>query len=135
MFISMQGNWTINVKSKDAAFPQRFIVIGAATGNGTYNGVVGAPAVTVTGNQWLLAIQNNPGSGFRQSDTRIKFPAIMAEVLCLILKVMMQVATKIIMILYLPVHLMHRLLIFYCMVTLHFTVAIVQLIHATEDGW
>ncbi len=76
MFISMQGNWTINVKSKDAAFPQRFIVIGAATGNGTYNGVVGAPAVTVTGNQWLLAIQNNPGSGFRQSDTRIKFPTI-----------------------------------------------------------
>ncbi|MBX9785101.1 MAG: hypothetical protein K2X48_17580 [Chitinophagaceae bacterium] len=76
MFISMQGNWTINVKSKSAAYPQRFIVIGASGGNGTYNGVVGAPPVYVTGNHWLIAIQNNPGSGFRQSDTRIKFPTI-----------------------------------------------------------
>lgn len=76
MFISMQGNWTINVKSKEAAFPQRFIVIGATTGNGTYNGNVGVPSVNITGSQWLLAIQNNPGSGFRQSDTRLKFPTI-----------------------------------------------------------
>jgi hypothetical protein len=76
MFISMQGNWTINVKSKNAAYPQQFKVIGAANGNGTYNGVVGAPPVNVSGNQWLLAIQNDPGSGFRQSDTRIKFPTL-----------------------------------------------------------
>jgi hypothetical protein len=76
MFISMQGNWTINVKSKSAAYPQRFMVIGAATGNGTYNGVVGAPPVNVTGTYWLIAIQNDPGSGFRQSSTRIKFPTI-----------------------------------------------------------
>jgi hypothetical protein len=78
MFISMQGNWTINVKSKSAAYPQRFMVIGAASGNGTYNGVVGAPAVNVSGSHWLIAIQNDSGSGFRQSDTRIKFPSINA---------------------------------------------------------
>lgn len=78
MFISMQGNWTISVKSKNAAFPQRFTVIGASSGNGTYNGVVVAPPVNVTGNHWLIAIQNDPGSGFRQSDTRIKFPTISA---------------------------------------------------------
>lgn len=76
MFISMQGNWSISVKSKNAAFPQCFKVIGASSGNGTYNGVVGAPPVNVTGNHWLIAIQNDPGSGFRQSDTRIKFPTI-----------------------------------------------------------
>ncbi|MDQ3022633.1 MAG: hypothetical protein M3R36_19025 [Bacteroidota bacterium] len=49
MLISMQGSWTIKVKAKNAAFPQRFIVSGAATGNGTYNGTTGAPALHATG--------------------------------------------------------------------------------------
>ena len=72
----MQGNWTIQVKSKSAAFAQRFIVIGASSGNGSYNGVVGAPPVVVNGAHWLIAIQNDAGNGFKQSDTRIKFPTI-----------------------------------------------------------
>lgn len=72
----MQGTWTINVKSKGAAFPQRFIVSGASTGNGTYNGAVGSPAVQVTGGQWTIALQHNPGSGFQRSDSRLKFPSI-----------------------------------------------------------
>ncbi|XVJ66798.1 MAG: hypothetical protein HEQ40_11780 [Lacibacter sp.] len=76
MFISMQGSWTITVKSKSASYPQQFKVIGAARGNGTYNGVMGAPAVNASGSHWLIAIQNDPGSGFRQSDTRIKFPIL-----------------------------------------------------------
>lgn len=70
----MQGNWTVSVKSKNAAFPQRFIISGAATGNGTYNGVVATPAVNVTGTQWTIAIQHNPGTGFQLSDTKLKFP-------------------------------------------------------------
>jgi len=73
MIISMQGNWTVRVKSKDAAFPQRFVVSGATTGNGTHAGTVGA-SVAVTGAQWSIAIQHDPGSGFQLSDTKITFP-------------------------------------------------------------
>ncbi|MDX2055508.1 MAG: hypothetical protein SFV15_24105 [Polyangiaceae bacterium] len=73
MIISMQGNWTITVKSKNASFDQRFIVSGAATGNGTYSGTVGVTA-HVTGSQWSIAVQNNPGTGFRLSKAQIKFP-------------------------------------------------------------
>jgi len=73
MIISMQGNWTIKVKSKSAAYDQRFIVSGATFGNGTHAGIVGT-SVNVTGDQWIIAIQNNPGSGYQLSDTKIKFP-------------------------------------------------------------
>jgi hypothetical protein len=76
MFISMQGNWTINVKAKQAVFPQRFVVSGAASGNGVHNATVGMAPVPVTGNLWTIAIQNNPGAGFQQSDTRLKFPVL-----------------------------------------------------------
>jgi hypothetical protein len=78
MFISMQGNWTIHVKAKQADFPQRFIVSGAATGNGIHNATVGMSPVVVTGNLWSIAVQNNPGTGFQQSDTRLKFPVLQA---------------------------------------------------------
>lgn len=74
MLISMQGNWTVSVKSKSAAFPQQFKVIGASTGNGTYTGDVATPPVNVTGQQWSIAILNNPGTGFQASSMRIKFP-------------------------------------------------------------
>jgi len=76
MIISMQGNWTVSVKSKSAAFPQRFIISGAISGNGPHTGATTTPAVNVTGNLWTIAIQNNPGSGFQLSDTRIKFPTV-----------------------------------------------------------
>ena len=78
MFISMQGDWTIHVKAKEAAFPQRFVVSGATTGNGTHNATVGMSPVSVTGNLWTIAIQNNPGAGFQLSDTRLKFPVLQA---------------------------------------------------------
>jgi hypothetical protein len=74
MFISMQGNWTVAVKSKNAAFPQRFIITGATSGNGTYVGDVSTSAVSVVGKQWSIAIQNNPGSGFILSEAKLKFP-------------------------------------------------------------
>ena len=57
MLISMQGNWTVRVKSKEAAFDQRFIVGGATTGNGTHAGTVGT-TVAVTGTQWTIAIRS-----------------------------------------------------------------------------
>lgn len=74
MLISMQGNWTISVKSKSASFPQKFIVLGAATGNGSYTGETTTAPIYVTGNQWSIAILNDPGTGFQSSATRIKFP-------------------------------------------------------------
>jgi hypothetical protein len=74
MMITMQGNWTVRVKARNADFPQRFIISGAASGNGTYNGVTATPAVSVTGTQWTIAIQHNPGTGFQLSDSKIIFP-------------------------------------------------------------
>ncbi len=74
MAINMQGAWTVSVKSKSAAFQQRFRVSGAATGNGTYPGDVSTPPVAVTGASWTLTIQNNPGSGWLDSDDQITFP-------------------------------------------------------------
>ncbi|KPJ96201.1 MAG: hypothetical protein AMJ53_01265, partial [Gammaproteobacteria bacterium SG8_11] len=73
MIITMQGNWNVRVKAKNAAYDQRFVIAGAATGNGTYEGVVGTE-VDVTGEQWSIAIQNDPGTGFQLSDTQLKFP-------------------------------------------------------------
>lgn len=73
MAINMQGPWTVSVKAKNAAFPQRFIVSGAASGNGTYNGAPGT-SVFVTGTAWSIQVQNNPGGGFVDSGEQIKFP-------------------------------------------------------------
>lgn len=76
MAIPMQGSWVISVKSKSAAFPQRFVIAGADSGNGTYVGAVATPAVSVTGANWRIQIQNDPGGGFVDSAEQIKFPAV-----------------------------------------------------------
>lgn len=73
MIISMQGNWEVAVKSKSAAYQHRFIIQGAYSGNGTYDGTAGT-SVNVIGNQWTIAIQNKPGSGWQLSETQLKFP-------------------------------------------------------------
>ncbi len=78
MIITMQGNWTVSVKAKNATFSQRFIISGAITGNGTHSGTAGT-TVNVTGSQWTIAIQNNPGSGYQLSDTQLKFPQIIGS--------------------------------------------------------
>lgn len=76
MYITMQGNWKVSVKSKSAAYAQQFIISGAILGNGTYAGVTTTTPVQVKGSLWTINIQNNPGSGFQNSDARIKFPSI-----------------------------------------------------------
>jgi hypothetical protein len=76
MAIPMQGSWTVSVKSKSAAFPQRFIIAGATSGNGTYVGDVSTPPVFVTGSHWRIQAQHNPGSGFVDSADQIKFPTV-----------------------------------------------------------
>jgi hypothetical protein len=75
MIICMQGNWTVTVKTKSASFAQRFVITGATAGNGIHNGVVGT-SVNVTGIHWAISIQHDPGTGFRASDSRIKFPVV-----------------------------------------------------------
>src|ERR1044071_7442685 len=82
MTISMQGSWTVQVKSKNAAFDQRFIIDGADAVDGvaistqTFVGDITTPSVLVEGDNWTITIQNNPGTGFQDSDDRIKFPFI-----------------------------------------------------------
>src|SRR5262245_3692462 len=72
----MQGAWTVAVQSKNAAFSQRFVIEGAASGNGTYAGAVATPPVFVTGSDWTVRVQHNPGSGWVDSDDQITFPTV-----------------------------------------------------------
>src|SRR5215467_1654594 len=76
MAITMQGSWTVSVKSKNAAFSQRFVVSGATTGNGVYTGTVGT-SVFVTGPQWSVNIQSQaPSQPWLDSRQRITFPTV-----------------------------------------------------------
>ena len=69
----MHGNWTVAIKEKHAAFPQRFIISGATNGNGTYE-APHAP-VYVTGDVWSVRIQSKPGaSAWADSEYQITFP-------------------------------------------------------------
>lgn len=76
MSVSMQGSWTVQVKSKSAAFAQRFIIEGSTNGaDGVYDGATSTPAVSVTGPQWSVRVENDQGSGnWVQSAERITTP-------------------------------------------------------------
>jgi len=81
MAITMQGSWTITVKSKNAAFAQRFVISGAAINNGPHNGTPGN-TVFVTGAQWSVNIQSQaPGQPWFDSAQRITFPTVSAGLL------------------------------------------------------
>lgn len=57
MPLTIQGNWTVQILSKQpGALPQRFTISGATTGNGTYTDEVWVP-VQVTGNSWQINVQ------------------------------------------------------------------------------
>jgi hypothetical protein len=76
MAITMQGSWTLRFKSKAAAWAQRFVVSGAATGNGVFAGTAGT-AVFVTGTQWSVKLQHQaPGDLWRDSAQRIGTPGV-----------------------------------------------------------
>ena len=77
MPLIMHGNWTVSIKEKKAAFPQRFIISGAASGNGTY-AAPHAP-VNVNGSIWSVRIQSDPGgSSWADSEYQITFPVVSA---------------------------------------------------------
>lgn len=73
----MQNSWTVSVKSKSASYAQRFIITGADTGNGTYEGKTTTPPVFVSGDNWAIKIQNKPkGKSWIDSDDQITFPTL-----------------------------------------------------------
>src|SRR5438046_807646 len=75
MAITMQGSWTVRVKSKSAGYPQRFQIEGSDFSDGTYVGEVSTAQLFVIGSQWSINIQNQPdGQPFQDSDQRITFP-------------------------------------------------------------
>lgn len=82
MSITMQGNWTVRVQSKSAAFDQRFIITGSANGvDGAYAGDTSTPAVFVSGSQWSINVQNRaPGGPWQDSRQRMTAPSISAGV-------------------------------------------------------
>ena len=59
MPLTIQGNWIVTVITKNPqSLPQRFIVSGATTGNGIYEGFLGN-SISVNGSTWSLNIQAN----------------------------------------------------------------------------
>lgn len=77
MAITMQGSWTVSVKSVEPGEPaQRFIISGAASGNGTYTGATATAPVHVTGANWLITIQIHQGGHWVAEHDRITFPTV-----------------------------------------------------------
>ncbi|MEY2689993.1 MAG: hypothetical protein RL375_4193 [Pseudomonadota bacterium] len=77
MSLVMQGTWNVSVKSKNASFPQRFRIAGAATGNGTFVGATSTPPVLVTGASWTITIEAQAGKDWHASAMRYKTPVAM----------------------------------------------------------
>lgn len=76
MGIAMQGNWTVRVRSRNAAYAQRFVIDGAQVGNGVHDGIVGR-GVIVKGAHWTLQVQHRPTrQAWRNSRQRLGLPAI-----------------------------------------------------------
>jgi hypothetical protein len=77
MSIPMQGSWTINVKSKEAAFLQRFVINGSKNADKIYDGVEGAPSIFVTGALWTITIEHSSdkGKSWKPSAERIGNPS------------------------------------------------------------
>ncbi len=78
MSITMQGSWTVAVKSQNASYKQRFLIQGSDNADGIY--IVGnnpPPPLDVTGAQWTITIQHLPrgrGASWRQSAERLGTP-------------------------------------------------------------
>lgn len=71
MTISMQGSWTVAVKSKNAAWAQRFRIAGSSNGvDNVYAGDVATPPVFVTGSQWGITLEHNPSGPVSWSISR-----------------------------------------------------------------
>jgi hypothetical protein len=63
--VVLHGSWRVTVVRKDSCWPQRVVVTGAA--DAVLPGVVGA-SETMSGDQWSLAVEHDPGGGWRASE-------------------------------------------------------------------
>jgi len=72
MAVVVQGDWTVKVTVKNAAFDQRFVVSGSAASDGTYPGTVGT-RIEAAGANWSIQIQNRSSASnpWVDSDMRI----------------------------------------------------------------
>jgi hypothetical protein len=71
MTISMQGSWTVSVKSESAGWAQRFRIAGSSNGaDGTYAGDPATTPVFVTGAQWGITVEHNPSGPVSWSPSR-----------------------------------------------------------------
>jgi hypothetical protein len=80
MPITMQGPWTVAVKSKNAAYGQRFVIAGSsngADGAHEYTGTAPPAAVAVEGTQWTVAVEHRSAKNkpWLKSDVRIGTPS------------------------------------------------------------
>ena len=75
MSITMQGNWTVTVKSKNAAFAQRFVVSRPGSPDIIVDGAAGN-SVFVNAPQWAINVQSRASSSapWIDSKQRITFP-------------------------------------------------------------
>ncbi len=64
MFITMQGNWTVSIKSQEASPQSQFIIGGAASGNGIHQGANGLSVSVSSSQPWYIAIQNKQGPNY-----------------------------------------------------------------------
>src|SRR6266545_6151922 len=75
MTINMQGSWTVSVKSFESFEPpQRYVVAGAASGNGNHASNSGP--VFVTGDHWTITNQMEQGGHYVNSPDEIGFPTV-----------------------------------------------------------
>lgn len=77
MAVTMQGAWTVTVKSKSAAFAQRFIISRPGNPDMIVDGVPGNSRF-VNAPQWSIQVQSQAGSGqpWLDSAQRITFPTV-----------------------------------------------------------
>jgi hypothetical protein len=67
----MGGRWHLRVERKNARFGQRFVVSGAAAGNGTYGDTIGL-TTAVDGPSWTIEFQWNNGQDAEWHSSRCK---------------------------------------------------------------
>lgn len=74
MPINIAGNWEVSVSFYNPfALPQRFVISGANTGNGTYIGTNATGIVNVTGQNWVVNMQASDDFDAKDDPTNPRF--------------------------------------------------------------
>lgn len=72
MAVNLYGKWRLEVVKAIHSWENRYVIEGAASGNGTFDGIVG-PAKTIDGDSWQLRAEyrENAGEPWKASDMMI----------------------------------------------------------------